>query len=214
MSLIVSEIFHSLQGESSFCGLACTFIRLTGCNLSCTWCDTTYALENGTPMSLEAILGAVDTHGGTLVEITGGEPLAQDNTPALAKALLDKHYTVLVETNGSMDIARLPKACIKIMDIKCPGSGESGAVLWKNLDLLGPADEVKFVVADKADLHYAGRVIRQKLDALPAGRIHISPVLGRIDLEKLASWMLEDNIKARLSLQQHKLIWGPDAEGV
>ncbi len=214
MHLDVCEIFYSLQGESTFAGLPCIFIRLSGCNLSCSWCDTTYANETCTPMSIEGILEKVAAVDCSLVEVTGGEPLLQENTFDLINRLVQKGYQVLIETNGSKSIQALPKECIKIMDIKCPSSREADSTLWENLDFLGENDEIKFVVATKKDYNYARSVIRSKLGHIRDKKIHISPVHGQINMEDLASWMLKDRLGARLSFQFHKIIWGPDKKGV
>ncbi|MEK9499546.1 7-carboxy-7-deazaguanine synthase QueE [Gaopeijia maritima] len=217
--LRITEIFHSIQGESTRAGLPCTFVRLTGCPLRCVWCDTEYAFTGGTRMTLDEIVEKVDAVGTPLVEITGGEPLAHPNAFPLAARLADAGYTVLVETSGAFDISGLDPRVIRIMDLKCPGSGESARNLWSNLDHLGPADEVKFVVADRADYEWARGVIRERgLDrAVVAGRLGallFSPVWEAVDLEDLAAWILDDRLPARFQLQLHKLIWGADTIGV
>lgn len=217
--LRITEIFHSIQGESTRAGLPCTFVRLTGCPLRCVWCDTEYAFTGGTRMTLDEIVEKVDAVGTPLVEITGGEPLAHPNAFPLAARLADAGYTVLVETSGAFDISGLDPRVIRIMDLKCPGSGESARNLWSNLDHLGPADEVKFVVADRADYEWARDVIRDRgLDrAVVEGRLGallFSPVWEAVELEDLAAWILEDRLPARFQLQLHKLIWGADTIGV
>ncbi|WP_405283125.1 7-carboxy-7-deazaguanine synthase QueE [Gaopeijia maritima] len=217
--LRITEIFHSIQGESTRAGLPCTFVRLTGCPLRCVWCDTEYAFTGGTRMTLDEIVEKVDAVGTPLVEITGGEPLAHPNAFPLAARLADAGYTVLVETSGAFDISGLDPRVIRIMDLKCPGSGESARNLWSNLDHLGPADEVKFVVADRADYEWARGVIRERgLDrAVVEGRLGallFSPVWEAVDLEDLAAWILDDRLPARFQLQLHKLIWGADTIGV
>ena len=217
--LRITEIFHSIQGESTRAGLPCTFVRLTGCPLRCVWCDTEYAFTGGTRMTLDEIVEKVDAEGTPLVEITGGEPLAHPNAFPLAARLADAGYTVLVETSGAFDISGLDPRVIRIMDLKCPGSGESSRNLWSNLDHLGPADEVKFVVADHADYEWARGVIRERgLDrAVVEGRLGallFSPVWEAVDLEDLAAWILDDRLPARFQLQLHKLIWGADTIGV
>lgn len=217
--LRITEIFHSIQGESTRAGLPCTFVRLTGCPLRCVWCDTEYAFTGGTRMTLDEIVEKVDAVGTPLVEITGGEPLAHPNAFPLAARLADAGYTVLVETSGAFDISGLDPRVIRIMDLKCPGSGESARNLWSNLDHLGPADEVKFVVADRADYEWARDVIRERgLDrAVVEGRLGallFSPVWEAVELEDLAAWILEDRLPARFQLQLHKLIWGADTIGV
>ncbi len=214
MQLDVCEIFYSLQGESTFAGLPCIFVRLSGCNLSCSWCDTTYANETCTPMSLNSIINKIDQINCSLVEITGGEPLIQANTITLIDNLIENNYNVLIETNGSKSIQALPRECIKIMDIKCPSSNESSSTLWENIQFLSPNDEVKFVVGSKEDYTYARSVIHDRLPGIQASKIHISPVFDQIKMEELAAWMLEDRLTARLSFQYHKIIWGPDKQGV
>lgn len=214
MHLDVCEIFYSIQGESTYAGLPCIFIRLSGCNLNCAWCDTRYANEQSTPMTLSAIHEEIGPINCSLVEVTGGEPLLQDNTIILIEDLIEKGYHVLIETNGSQDIQALPKSCIKIMDIKCPSSNESDSVLWGNIQFLTPDDEIKFVVSSKEDYAYARNIIEDKLEKIQADKIHLSPVHGQMDMEELASWMLNDNLNARLSFQYHKIIWGPDKQGV
>jgi 7-carboxy-7-deazaguanine synthase len=217
--LRITEIFHSIQGESTWAGVPCTFVRLTGCPLRCTWCDTEYAFHGGTRMTLDEILADVRRHPTAVVEITGGEPLVHPGAFDLADKLLAEGYTVLVETSGAFDIAPLDVRAHKIMDLKCPGSGESERNLWTNLEHLTGRDEVKFVVTDRADYEWARRVIRERgLDE----RVHdgslrailISPVWGAIQLDELAGWILEDGLPARFQIQLHKLIWGADTTGV
>jgi 7-carboxy-7-deazaguanine synthase len=221
--LRITEIFHSLQGESTWAGLPCTFVRLTGCPLRCVWCDTAYAFHGGERMTLEEIVERVrewrSARGTTLVEVTGGEPLAHPNAFPLVRRLLDDGFTVLVETSGAFDVAPLDPRAHKIMDLKCPGSGESEKNLWSNLDHLGAGDEVKFVVKDRADWEWTARTIRERgLDervrrgALRA--LLVSPVWGEIDLEALAGWILESGLPVRFQVQMHKLIWGAERQGV
>ena len=216
MSLSICEIFHSLQGESTHAGRPCVFVRLAQCNLDCAWCDTQYArgLDEAAPMTRQEILDRVAEFNCNLVEITGGEPLLQAETPALIQDLLDQGYEVLLETNGSRDIARVSPDCVRILDIKCPGSGEGGSFLWENIDHLSPKDEIKFVVGSREDYEFARQVILDRLTAISGTKIHLSPVFGSITPETLAAWMVEDILPARLSLQQHKLIWHPDQRGV
>ena len=218
-SLPVTEIFHSIQGESTWAGAPCTFVRLTGCPLRCVWCDTAYAFTGGTRMSFEAILAEVARYPAKLVEITGGEPLAHPGAAPLARRLLDEGYTVLVETSGALDVSVLDPAVHRIMDLKCPGSGESHRNLWSNLDHLGPGDEVKFVVAGRDDYAWTRDVIRSRgLDRRVAeGTLRallISPVWGSVDPAELAEWILSDGLPVRFQLQLHKLIWGPERQGV
>ena len=217
--LRVTELFHSVQGESTWTGLPCTFVRLTGCPLRCVWCDTDYSFFGGEKMSLEEILRRVEELGTPLVEITGGEPLIHPGAFRLAGLLLDRGYTVLVETSGAVDVAPLDPRAHKIMDLKCPGSGEIGKNLWSNLDHLTERDEVKFVVGDRTDYEWARGTIRdRRLDERVRGgtlnAILLSPVWGRMELKPLAEWILEDDLPARLQVQLHKLIWDPHTRGV
>ncbi len=207
------EIFRSVQGESSFAGLPCVFVRLAGCNLRCRYCDTPYALEGGEEISLAGILEQVLSYGGDLVEVTGGEPLFQPETPELTRALVERGYQVLVETNGSLDVSVLPPEAIRIMDIKCPSSGESHRVMWENTWKLHPRDEVKFVISDRLDYEWARGIIRERF---PEGKptILLSTVYGELPTGRLVEWMLEDRLKARFQLQLHKHIWPHDARGV
>lgn len=217
--LRITEIFHSIQGESTWAGVPCTFVRLTGCPLRCVWCDTTYAFQGGERMTLTQIADAVRQVGTPLVEVTGGEPLAHANAFPLVEMLLDDGFTVLVETSGAFDVAPLDARAHKIMDLKCPGSGESHRNLWSNLDHLGPGDEVKFVVKDRADYEWMRDVIAERgLSARVADgslrALLVSAVWGEMDLAELAGWMLEDKLPIRLQMQLHKLIWGATRKGV
>ena len=214
MSLAICEIFHSLQGESTFAGLPCVFIRLSGCNLDCTWCDTPYARTESRTMTREEILKEVASFHCSLVEITGGEPLLQEETPALVSDLIEKGHEVLMETNGSLSIAPVNPACIRILDVKGPSSGEQGSFLAENFTLTNARDEFKFVVGSREDYEFARQTIADSLSGHPRRGIHISPVFGKISPERLAAWILEDNLHARLSLQQHKFIWNPEQRGV
>jgi len=211
MSLRVHEIFSSIQGESSFAGWPCAFLRLSGCNLACSWCDTVYAGDSSvlTPVSLavEKLLAC----GLPLVELTGGEPLLQPETPRLAAALADAGLTVLVETNGSLDIGVLDPRVIAIMDVKCPGSGMDGKNDYANLDRLRRRDEVKFVLAGREDYRFALEVARRVWDR---NTVSFSPVAGALDPATLAAWMVDDRVRARLGLQLHKYIWDPETRGV
>jgi 7-carboxy-7-deazaguanine synthase len=217
--LRITEIFHSIQGESTWAGTPCTFVRVTGCPLRCTWCDTEYAFHGGTRMSFDEILEAVRSHPARVIEITGGEPLAHPGSFRLAERLLDEGYTVLVETSGAFDIAPMDERAHTIMDLKCPGSGESERNLWENLEHLKAHDEVKFVVKDRADYEWARDVIHERgldrrVQARSLGAILMSPVWGELDLVDLAEWILADALPVRFQVQVHKLIWGPEAKGV
>jgi 7-carboxy-7-deazaguanine synthase len=208
--LLVTEIFRSLQGESSFAGLPCTFVRLTGCALRCTWCDSEYAFSGGTVMAEGDVLAEVGRLGARLVEITGGEPLEQEGFYPLASALCDRGYTVLVETGGHVPVSRVDPRAIKIVDVKCPGSGMESKNDLGNLKLLGPRDEVKFVVADRADFLWAEELVgRHALDEKHT--VLISPVFegkeSRIAPE-VAEWVRDSKRKLRLNLQIHKALWG------
>ncbi|NJD11095.1 MAG: radical SAM protein [Gemmatimonadetes bacterium] len=217
--LRVTEIFHSIQGEGTWAGLPCTFVRLTGCPLRCTWCDTAYAFFGGARRTLDAILAQVESFGTPLVEITGGEPLIHPNAFVLAQRLLDRGYTVLVETSGAVDVAPLDPRAHKIMDLKAPGSGEAVRNLWSNLEHLTARDELKIVLRDRADYEWArdtGR-LRGLDERARRGELHailFSPVWGELDLRQLAAWILEDHLPVRLQVQLHKLIWGEGVTGV
>ncbi|MCP3874110.1 MAG: radical SAM protein [Desulfobacteraceae bacterium] len=214
MPLNICEIFLSLQGESTFAGLPCVFIRLSGCNLNCQWCDTPYANQESQSIVTDQILKKIDSYNCNLVEITGGEPLLQKETPALISKLVDKSYHVLLETNGSISIKDVHPDCIKIIDIKCPSSNESESFLSENLTLLSQKDEIKFVIGSQKDYEYAKSIIEIDLQKISREKIHLSPVFGQISPKDIAAWMIKDNLHARLSLQQHKLIWNPDKRGV
>ena len=204
LMLEVCEVFFSLQGESSFAGLPCVFIRLSGCNLRCTWCDTQYAFEAGTMMELEQILDEVGKYPTKLVEITGGEPLLQEQSINLMQKLLDQGSTVLLETNGSISLNKVPPQVIKIVDVKCPGSGHGDSFLKQNLAFLQPHDELKFVLADRVDYIFALDFIKQ--NSLQSKHLFFSPVTSSLKPETLAEWMLEDGASARLQLQLHKIL--------
>mgnify|MGYP001223000901 CR=1 FL=1 len=218
-TLRVTEIFHSIQGESTWAGLPCTFVRLTGCPLRCVWCDTAYAFHGGERMTLDDVVAKVAGFPAKVVEITGGEPLSQPASYELAARLLAVGYTVLVETSGAIDVAPLDAGVHKIMDLKCPGSGESHRNRWENLEHLTGRDEIKFVVKDRADYEWTRDTIRTRgLDRrVEDGRLCallISPVWGDVDLEDLAGWILEDALPVRFQVQLHKLIWGAERKGV
>ncbi len=213
--MIVNEIFYSIQGESSFAGQPCVFVRLTGCNLRCSYCDTRHAYDEGREYSVDRILEIVQSYRCPLVEITGGEPLLQEETPVLVDKLLAKNFRVLMETNGSMDIQRVSDGCIRIVDIKCPSSGEQTKNDFENLDRLSGRDELKFVIAHRADFDFASDLVWSRKRNRPGpGRIHFSPVFGKIPPATLAGWILEDHLDVRLQLQIHKYIWDPGNRGV
>lgn len=211
MNLKVHEIFASIQGESGFAGWPCGFLRLCGCNLACSWCDTTYALDSFREMTVARAAGALLDLGVPLVELTGGEPLLAPGTPTLARDLADAGLTVLVETNGSLDISVLDPRVIAVMDVKCPGSGMEGHNDYGNLDRLRPRDEVKFVLAGRDDYLFALDVAKR---VWLRNTVHFSPVPGSLEPARLAAWMLADRVRARLGLQLHKIIWSPEARGV
>ena len=218
-SVRVTEIFHSIQGESTWAGLPCTFVRLTGCPLRCVWCDTEYAFHGGTRMSIGEVLEAVEEKGCRLVEITGGEPLVQPGAAVLAERLLAAGCTVLVETSGALDVSVLDDRVHRIMDLKCPGSGEENRNLWSNLDHLTARDEVKFVVADQEDFEWAAGVIRRlgldrRVREGSLGALLVSPVWGMRGMEGLAASILASGLPVRFQTQLHKHIWGPDRAGV
>lgn len=211
--LIVNEIFTSIQGESTRAGEPCTFVRLTGCHLRCVYCDTAYAFHQGRPMSVEAVAEEVSGRGVRFVTVTGGEPLLQESAPALIGLLLDRGFEVQVETSGAVDTAGVDPRARIILDVKTPGSGEEGRMIWSSLERLRPADEVKFVLVDRADYDYAKGIIAG--GRVPSGvPVLMSPAHGSMSPAELAGWILEDKVPARLHLQIHKYIWGSDARGV
>lgn len=211
--LKVNEIFHSIQGESTFAGRPCVLVRLTGCQMRCRWCDTQYSFYGGSWMGLEEILERVREYECPLVEVTGGEPLLQPATPALLRRLCDAGYEVLLETGGGLDISPVDPRVHRIVDIKCPASGEARNMHWPNLDLLGPRDEVKLVVADREDYEWARRLLRDRRLALTCP-VLLSPVYGELELAELAAWVLADRLPVRLQGQLHKVVWGAQARGV
>jgi 7-carboxy-7-deazaguanine synthase len=212
--LTVNEIFHSIQGESTYAGRPCVFVRLTACDLRCSWCDTPYAFHEGRKMSVDEVMAAVDGYGCPLVEVTGGEPLLQDDVYPLMERLLADGREVMIETGGHRPIDRVPAAVVKIVDVKCPASGESEKNDWSNLDRLAPHDQVKFVVQDRADYDFAMAVIARHDLASRTAAVLISPVHGVLDARTLSEWMLADRTPARLQLQLHKFIWSPATRGV
>ena len=210
--LRITEIFFSIQGESTHIGRPCVFVRLTGCNLRCTWCDSEYTFTGGERMSLDDIVERVKSHGCNLVEVTGGEPLAQRESFDLIRRLCDEGFEVLIETSGSIDTAPVDPRAKLILDVKCPGSGEADKNLWSNLDRLRAHDELKFVIADRNDYEWARRVVEER--GLGRWTVLFSPVWGQLDLKSLAEWMLADRVPARLQTQLHKHVWGADVHGV
>ena len=211
--LKINEIYASIQGESSHTGLPCVFIRLTGCNLRCSWCDTAYAFYDGKNLTVEETLQKVETFGLPLVEITGGEPLLQEDVYPLMEALLKKGYRVMLETSGALPIDKVPEKVIKILDIKCPGSGEEKKNHLENLKFLSPHDEVKFVLLDRADYEWSRNMLR-KYDMVPSKQVLFSPVYDKLNLKDLSQWILKARLAVRLQTQLHKVIWSKDAIGV
>lgn len=213
LELTVTEIFHSIQGEGTLTGRPCVFVRLTGCPLRCTWCDTAYAFHGGEKMTLAAILEQVRAYDCPLVEVTGGEPLSQPGCLTLLSALLDDGYEVMLETSGAIDIAPVDPRVKRIMDLKAPGSGEVDRNRWENLEVLTPHDEAKVVLADRADYEWAREMIAAH-DLAARCPVLFSPVHGQLDYQNLATWMLEDRLPVRFQVQLHKHIWDPATRGV
>lgn len=227
--MVITEIFKSIQGEGTRAGLPCIFVRLTGCNLRCTWCDTAYAFHGGTKQTIEDVLKRVQSLAGnggganrtTLVEITGGEPLLQPEAPTLAEKLLDAGYTVLIETSGERPVGVLPREVIKIVDVKCPDSGEPDSFDIANLEAVDEKDEIKFVIATRRDYEFARDFTREHGLATRVQQVLFSPVFpdpaGKWDglnARELAEWILADGLPVRLGLQLHKFIWDPARKGV
>ena len=211
MNLKVNEIFYSIQGESLYAGLPCTFVRLSGCNLRCTYCDTKYAYEKGTQISITDIMEQVAAYHCRLVEITGGEPLCQEQTPDLISTLIENNYTVLLETNGSMDIRSIDPRCIRIIDIKCPGSGENEKNNLNNLNHLSAHDQLKFVITDENDYVFAKNILATTWPQSCPIPVLFSPANNILEPAVLADWILKDGLDVRLHIQLHKIIW-PEAE--
>lgn len=212
-SLVINEIFFSIQGESSYAGLPCVFVRLTYCNLRCSWCDTEYAFYEGERQDVDKVIEKVCAYPCDLVEVTGGEPLLQKNVHRLIKGLLDRGKKVLVETGGHVDISEVDRRATLIYDIKCPDSGMNDRNRWENLEILRPQDEVKFVIASRRDYEWA----RDQIPRIPSWKervILLSPVWDRLEPKLLADWVLEDSLPVRMQLQLHKILWGPEARGV
>lgn len=211
--LRVTEIFHSIQGESSRAGLPFVFIRLSGCNLRCVWCDTAYAFHGGRSMTVEEVADAAGAWGCPRVLVTGGEPLMQEDAIALLESLVARGYEVCLETGGSLPIETVPAAVARIVDVKCPGSGESGKNRWRNLDDLRPRDEVKFVLAGREDYDWAREVVRDRglAELCP---VLFSPVHGTCAPGDLARWVLDDRLPVRVQIQLHKVLWPGVTRGV
>jgi 7-carboxy-7-deazaguanine synthase len=210
----INEIFYSVQGESTYAGRPCVFVRLTACDLRCSWCDTPYAFHEGRKRPVDDVLAEVDRFDCELVEVTGGEPLLQEAVYPLMERLLERGKTVLLETGGHRSTARVPGPVVTILDIKCPGSGEAEKTDWDNLARLRPHDEVKFVIKDRTDYEYARAAIGQHQLARRAAAIHMSPVHGVLDPKTLSEWVLADRLPVRVQLQLHKYIWSPETRGV
>jgi 7-carboxy-7-deazaguanine synthase len=212
--LTINEIFYSIQGESTYAGRPCVFVRLTACDLRCSWCDTTYAFHEGRRQSLEEVLTQVDRLECSLVEVTGGEPLLQEDVYPLMQSLLDRGRTVLLETGGHRSTERVPDAVVTVLDVKCPGSGESHRNDWSNLERLRPHDEVKFVINDRGDYEFAREVIVTHHLGERVAAVHLSPVHGEMDLRQLSEWTLADRLPVRVQVQLHKYIWDAATRGV
>lgn len=205
--LRVTEIFHSVQGESTQAGRPCVFVRLTGCDLRCVWCDTEYAFEGGAPMSVEEVVSKVASYGCPLVEVTGGEPLLQRDCVPLMQALLARGHEVMLETGGHRSVAEVPTEVRRILDVKCPGSGEVSKNHLENLSQLTPRDEVKFVIADRVDYEWARAFVRERRLGATCP-VLFSPVWGKMEPRSLAEWILEDRMPVRIQMQIHKFLWG------
>jgi len=210
----VNELFYSIQGESSFAGRPCAFVRLAGCNLRCAWCDTRYAFEEGAEMSVAEVVRGIAAWPTRLALVTGGEPMLQEDVHGLFAALLGRDYTVLLETGGHMPLGAVDARVRKVMDFKCPSSGMSGRNDYGNVDCLAGSDEVKFVIADRADFDWACAVVEKHGLAARVGAVHFSPVAGRVAYETLAAWVLACGLPVRLQLQLHRIIWPGVARGV
>lgn len=214
LNLYTHEVYESVQGETSFAGIPTVFVRLSACNLRCTWCDTPYAFGKGTPFSLVHLLEKIDSYQLNHVCITGGEPLLQKNVFALIKELCNKNYTVSIETGGSLPIKEIDPRAVVILDVKCPGSGMEKRNDWSNIDALKPKDEVKFVIADRADYDYAVAVCQKYELFEKTDSLLFSPVHNVLNPQDLIKWILQDKLPVRLNLQIHKYIWTPETLGV
>jgi len=212
--LTVNEIFHSIQGESTHTGRPCVFVRLTGCDLRCVWCDTPYAFHGGRKLDVDEVVAAVEQYRCDLVEITGGEPLLQEDVYPLMDRLLATGATVLLETGGHVSVARVPAAVVKVVDVKCPGSGECDRNAWDNLSRLTDRDQVKFVIADRVDYEFARDVVRRQTLETRCGAVLFSAVHDVLPPARLAEWVLADRLPVRLQIQLHKHLWGAGTRGV
>jgi 7-carboxy-7-deazaguanine synthase len=212
-SLRVNEIFKSIQGESTYAGMPCVFVRLTGCNLRCSYCDTTYAYEEGIDMSVNEIVKEIEGYACKNVCITGGEPLLQKNVYKLINLLKTKSYKIFVETNGAMNIDLLPGNIIRIMDVKCPDSGMNKKIDWRNLERLRGDDEVKFVLSSKKDYEWAKKIVR-KHNLPDKTNVLFGSAYGKLKPKSLAGWILKDRLNVRLQLQLHRIIWPDKTRGV
>jgi len=212
--LTINEIFYSIQGESTHAGRPCVFVRLTACDLRCSWCDTAYAFHEGSSMTVDEVVERVGTYGCDVVEITGGEPLLQKDVYPLMERLLADGRMVMLETGGHRSVSTVPPGVHRIIDVKCPGSGESEKNCWENLDGLRAMDEVKFVIRDRTDYEYARQVVRERGLQEKCAAVLFSPVHGVMNNRELAEWILEDRLPVRLQLQAHKYIWDPSTRGV
>jgi len=212
--LTVNEIFHSIQGESTHAGRPCVFVRLTACDLRCSWCDTPYAFTEGRKMSVGDVVERVRGYNCDVVEITGGEPLLQKDVYPLMDQLLDEGRTVMIETGGHLSADQVPAGVIRVIDVKCPASGEADRMFWPNLERLRSTDEIKFVIQDRADYDYARTVVEKHELLQRSGAVLFSPVHGLLDPKQLAEWILSDRLPVRLQLQAHKYIWDPGTRGV
>jgi 7-carboxy-7-deazaguanine synthase len=212
--LTVNEIFHSIQGESTHAGRPCVFVRLTACDLRCSWCDTPYAFHEGSKMTVEDVVSRVRDYGCEVVEVTGGEPLLQKDVYPLMQRLLQEGQTVMLETGGHISVDAVPQGVIRVIDVKCPASGESAKVHWANLERLRATDQVKFVIQDRADYEFARDVVARYGLAANTAAVLFSPVHGVLHARPLAEWILADRLPVRLQLQAHKYIWDPQTRGV
>ena len=212
--LTVNEIFHSIQGESTHTGRPCVFVRLTGCDLRCVWCDTPYAFHEGRKLDVDEVVAAVEQYRCDLIEITGGEPLLQEDVYPLMDRLLATGATVLLETGGHVSVARVPAAVVKVVDVKCPGSGQCDRNAWDNLSRLTDRDQVKFVIADRVDYEFARDVVRRHTLETRCGTVLFSAVHDLLPPARLAEWMLADRLPVRLQIQLHKHLWGAETRGV